>query len=52
MQTENANNIVVEFGGISFGDKRLDNRFAETAERLGKHAQGSVWSATGGRNQA
>lgn len=46
------NSIVAEFGGISFGDKRLDNRFLETAEQLGKHANGSVLSAMKGRNDA
>jgi hypothetical protein len=30
----------------------LDHRFAETAERLGGHAKGSVLSATGERNHA
>jgi hypothetical protein len=45
-------NIAEEFGEIRFGDKRLDRRFAETAERLGKHGQGSVLSATGERNSA
>ena len=49
---ENTNNIAAEFGGISFGDKRLDQRFEKTAEQLGKHAKGSVLSATGGRNNA
>jgi hypothetical protein len=38
----NANNITAEFGGMRLGDKRLDRRFAETVEQLGKHAQGSV----------
>ncbi|MDR1350761.1 MAG: transposase [Zoogloeaceae bacterium] len=49
---ENTNNIAAEFGGIRFGDKRLDGRFAQTVEELGKHAKGNVLSATGGRNNA
>jgi hypothetical protein len=49
---KNTNSIAAEFGGISFGDKRLDSRFAGTAEQLGKHVKGSVLSATGGRNNA
>ena len=48
----NASNIVAESGGIRFRDKRLDNRFAETAEQLGKHGKGGVLGATGGRNNA
>jgi hypothetical protein len=49
---ENTNSIAAEFGGISFGDKRLDSRFAGTVEQLGKHAKGSVLGATGGRSNA
>lgn len=52
MQTENTNTIAAEFGGISFGDKRLDDRFVETAARFGKHGKGSVLSAMEGRNGA
>jgi hypothetical protein len=49
---DNNNTIAAEFGEISFGDKRLDKRFAKTAEQLVKHAGGSVLSAMGGRNEA
>jgi hypothetical protein len=44
--------IAAEFGRVVFGDKRLDTRFAETAYQLGKHAEGSILSATGKRSRA
>jgi hypothetical protein len=49
---DNTNTTAAEFGEVSFGDKRLDNRFTKTAEQLGKPAGGSVLSAMGGRNDA
>jgi hypothetical protein len=40
---EAINNIAAEFGGIGLGDKRLDRRFAETAERLGENTPRAVF---------